>query len=114
MQVYSTRQAKADIDAVYSMGLFEDVHILPQPAENSTVDHPKADVILNVVERKTAGLSAGGGISATVSPLATAAAIIHLAIWSHAWRLPAINTCKPALRYLQWPRACCRGYHQLP
>ncbi|KAK9849807.1 hypothetical protein WJX84_004133, partial [Apatococcus fuscideae] len=64
-QVYSTRQAKADIDAVYSMGLFEDVHILPQPAENSTVDHPRADVILNVVERKTAGLSAGGGISAT-------------------------------------------------
>ena len=67
MQVYSTRQAKADIDAVYSMGLFEDVHILPQPAENSTVDHPRADVSLNVVERKTAGLSAGGGISATVS-----------------------------------------------
>lgn len=30
-----------DIDAVYSMGLFDDVTILPQPAEDSTLEHPK-------------------------------------------------------------------------
>ena len=41
-QVYSTRQARADIDSVYSMGLFDDVNILPQPAEDSTLEHPKA------------------------------------------------------------------------
>ncbi len=41
-QVYSTRQARSDIDSVYSMGLFDDVNILPQPAEDSTLEHPKA------------------------------------------------------------------------
>ncbi len=40
--MYSTRQARADIDAVYSMGLFDDVNILPQPAEDSTLENPKA------------------------------------------------------------------------
>ena len=35
------RQAKTDIDAVYSMGLFDDVTILPQPSEDSTPDQPK-------------------------------------------------------------------------
>ncbi len=40
-QVYSLQQAKRDIDAVYSMGLFDDVSILPQPAEGSTIDNPK-------------------------------------------------------------------------
>ncbi|BDA46032.1 Outer envelope protein 80, chloroplastic [Coccomyxa sp. Obi] len=62
-QVYNVRQAKMDIDAVYSMGLFDDVTILPQPAEDSTLEHPKVDLVLNVVERKTGGLSCGGGIS---------------------------------------------------
>jgi hypothetical protein len=74
------------------MGLFDDVNILPQPAEDSTLDNPKVctdfrplqhsrrcghsgssepwhcliqvDLTLNIVERKTGGLSAGGGISA--------------------------------------------------
>ena len=40
-QVYNVRQAKLDIDAVYSMGLFDDVNILPQPAEDSTLELPK-------------------------------------------------------------------------
>ncbi len=34
-----------DIDAVYSMGLFDDVTILPQPAEDSTLEHPKVRAI---------------------------------------------------------------------
>ncbi len=41
LQVYNVRQAKMDIDAVYSMGLFDDVTILPQPADDSTLEHPK-------------------------------------------------------------------------
>ena len=41
VQVYNVRQAKQDIDAVYSMGLFDDVNILPQPSEDSTMEQPK-------------------------------------------------------------------------
>lgn len=39
--VYNLRQAKADIDSIYSTGLFEDVNIVPQEAEDSTETHPK-------------------------------------------------------------------------
>jgi hypothetical protein len=42
--VYNLRQAKADIDSIYSTGLFEDVNIVPQEAEDSTESHPKARV----------------------------------------------------------------------
>ena len=42
LQVYSAQQARSDIDAVYNMGLFDDVNILPQPAEDSTQEQPKA------------------------------------------------------------------------
>lgn len=35
------KQAQADIESVYSMGLFDDVNILPSPAEDSTADAPK-------------------------------------------------------------------------
>lgn len=62
--IYNIRQAKRDIDAIYSMGLADDVNLLPQPAEDSAVDHPKVDLTINVVERSTGGFSAGGGISA--------------------------------------------------
>ena len=89
MQVYSLRQAKSDIEAIYSMGLFDDVSIRPQPAEGSTLEQPKVrwrgrcpcepslpraarhsfpaqvDLSLEIKERKTGGLSAGGGISAS-------------------------------------------------
>lgn len=41
MQVYNIKQAKRDIDAVYSMGLFDDVNILPSPAEDTTLESPK-------------------------------------------------------------------------
>jgi len=40
-QVYNMKQAQADIESVYSMGLFDDVNILPSPAEDSTADAPK-------------------------------------------------------------------------
>jgi outer membrane protein insertion porin family len=86
--VYSARQAKADLDAVFAMGLFEDVNLVPQAAagsgggggggDGSKVEPagspfdaapggpaPSVDVTLTLVERKTGGASAGGGISAT-------------------------------------------------
>ena len=64
-QVYNLQQAKSDIGAVYSMGLFDDVSIRPQPAEGSTVEAPRVDLTVEVKERnKTGGLAAGGGISA--------------------------------------------------
>jgi hypothetical protein len=64
--VYSTRQARADIDAVYSMGLFDDVNILPQPAEDSTLENPKA----RPVPRPPPALfqaPLGGGLSGVVA-----------------------------------------------
>lgn len=64
-QVYNLKQGKQDIDAVYSMGIFEDVNLKPVPAEDHSRDLPKVDLTLNVTERKKmGGLSAGGGISA--------------------------------------------------
>ena len=39
--MYNIKQAKRDIDAVYSMGLFDDVNILPSPSEDSNLENPK-------------------------------------------------------------------------
>ena len=86
-RVYSARQAKADLDAVYGTGLFEDVNLVPQaaasgggtgedgsssapPSPSNPFDAPPGgpapavDVTVTLVERKTGGASAGGGISA--------------------------------------------------
>lgn len=64
-EIHSLRQSKADVEAVYAMGLFEDVSIRPQPAEGSTIENPLVDLTLEVKERKkNGGLAAGGGISA--------------------------------------------------
>jgi outer membrane protein assembly factor BamA len=45
LQVYNMKQAQADIESVYSMGLFDDVNILPSPAEDATSDAPKASLL---------------------------------------------------------------------
>ena len=45
VQVYNMKQAQADIESVYSMGLFDDVNILPSPAEDATSDAPKATLL---------------------------------------------------------------------
>jgi outer membrane protein insertion porin family len=63
-RVYSLKEAQSDISAVYATGLFDDVSIRPQPAEGSTVDAPRVNLVMEVKERKTGGLAAGGGISA--------------------------------------------------
>ncbi|XP_077214601.1 outer envelope protein of 80 kDa [Tasmannia lanceolata] len=58
-QVYSLLQGKRDVETVLTMGIMEDVGIIPQPVG----DTGKVDLIMNVVERVSGGFSAGGGIS---------------------------------------------------
>ena len=45
-QVFSLQQGRRDIDAIYSMGLFEDVAMRPQPAEGSSLEDPKVGACL--------------------------------------------------------------------
>ncbi|KAG5517589.1 hypothetical protein RHGRI_038102 [Rhododendron griersonianum] len=54
-QVYSMLQGKRDVDTVLTMGIMEDVSIIPQPAG----DTGKVDLTMNVVERVSGGFSAG-------------------------------------------------------
>ncbi|KAJ7980765.1 outer envelope protein 80, chloroplastic [Quillaja saponaria] len=61
-QVYSMLQGKRDVETVLTMGIMEDVSIIPQPA-----DTDKVDLVMNVVERKSGGFSAGGGISSGIT-----------------------------------------------
>ncbi|KAK9221004.1 hypothetical protein WN944_009428 [Citrus x changshan-huyou] len=58
-QVYSMLQGKRDVETVLTMGIMEDVSIIPQPAGDTSM----VDLIMNVVERPSGGFSAGGGIS---------------------------------------------------
>ncbi|XP_031256933.1 outer envelope protein 80, chloroplastic isoform X1 [Pistacia vera] len=62
-QVYSVFQGKRDVETVLTMGIMEDVSIIPQPAG----DTDKVDLIMNVVERPSGGFSAGGGISSGIT-----------------------------------------------
>ncbi|KAH9707350.1 Outer envelope protein 80 [Citrus sinensis] len=62
-QVYSMLQGKRDVETVLTMGIMEDVSIIPQPAG----DTGKVDLIMNVVERPSGGFSAGGGISSGIT-----------------------------------------------
>ncbi|KAH7836831.1 hypothetical protein Vadar_006191 [Vaccinium darrowii] len=62
-QVYSMLQGKRDVDTVLTMGIMEDVSIIPQPAG----DTGKVDLTMNVVERVSGGFSAGGGISSGIT-----------------------------------------------
>ncbi|KAG2487188.1 hypothetical protein HYH03_014166 [Edaphochlamys debaryana] len=66
-QVYNLRTVRRDINSVYSTGLFEDVNVSTREADDSTEAAPKVDLVLDLVERKTGGLSAGGGLSAAAS-----------------------------------------------
>ncbi|KAJ0988151.1 hypothetical protein J5N97_006507 [Dioscorea zingiberensis] len=58
-QVYSMLQGKRDVETILTMGIMEDVTIIPQPAG----DTGKVDLVMNLVERTSGGFSAGGGIS---------------------------------------------------
>ncbi|KAL5054841.1 hypothetical protein RYX36_035523 [Vicia faba] len=55
-------QGKRDVETVLTMGIMEDVSIIPQPADTG-----KVDLVMNVVERPSGGFSAGGGISSGIT-----------------------------------------------
>ncbi|KHN33340.1 Outer envelope protein 80, chloroplastic [Glycine soja] len=61
-QVYSMLEGKRDVETVLTMGIMEDVSIIPQPADTG-----KVDLVMNVVERPSGGFSAGGGISSGIT-----------------------------------------------
>lgn len=62
-QVYSMLQGKRDVETILTMGIMEDVSIIPQPAG----DTGKVDLVMNLVERPSGGFSAGGGISSGIT-----------------------------------------------
>ncbi|KAM0932349.1 putative bacterial surface antigen (D15), POTRA domain, surface antigen D15 [Dioscorea sansibarensis] len=62
-QVYSMLQGKRDVETTLTMGIMEDVTIIPQPAG----DTGKVDLVMNLVERPSGGFSAGGGISSGIT-----------------------------------------------
>ncbi|KAI5056444.1 hypothetical protein GOP47_0028262 [Adiantum capillus-veneris] len=59
-QVYSLQQGRRDVETVLTMGIMEDVNIVPQAASG---DSRMVDLTMNVVERVPGGFSAGGGLS---------------------------------------------------
>jgi outer membrane protein insertion porin family len=50
---------------LYSTGLFEDIDIESREAPTSSDTTPRIDLTINLKERKSGGLGAGGGISAS-------------------------------------------------
>ncbi|XP_023532612.1 outer envelope protein 80, chloroplastic [Cucurbita pepo subsp. pepo] len=79
-QVYSMLQGKRDAETVLTMGIMEDVSIIPQPA----ADAGKVDLLMNVVERPSGGFSAGGGLSCgTTGGAGPLAALIGSFAYSH-------------------------------
>ncbi|KAK1259576.1 hypothetical protein QJS04_geneDACA010312 [Acorus gramineus] len=62
-QVYSLLQGRRDVETILTMGIMEDVSIIPQPAG----DTGKVDLVMNLVERVSGGFSAGGGISSGIT-----------------------------------------------
>ncbi|CAI5529683.1 unnamed protein product [Closterium sp. Naga37s-1] len=59
-QVYSLQQGRRDVETVFTMGIMEDVNLIPHPAPGDT---GMVDLTMNVVERPPGGFSAGGGLS---------------------------------------------------
>ncbi|CAI7884873.1 unnamed protein product [Closterium sp. NIES-54] len=58
--VYSLQQGRRDVETVFTMGIMEDVNLIPHPAPGDT---GMVDLTMNVVERPPGGFSAGGGLS---------------------------------------------------
>ncbi|XP_039788603.1 outer envelope protein 80, chloroplastic-like isoform X2 [Panicum virgatum] len=62
-QAYNRAQVKRDVETILTMGIMEDVTIIPQPVGDSN----KVDLVMNLVERPSGGFSAGGGISSGIT-----------------------------------------------
>jgi len=57
--VFNRQTAERDLRRVYGLGIFEDVRLSFAPGE----DPRKVDVVVNVIEKNTGSVAAGGGIS---------------------------------------------------
>jgi hypothetical protein len=89
--VYSLRQAKQDIDSIYSTGLFEDVNIVPQEAEDSTEQQPK-------VWQQHLAQPAAACAAAAAALHVCGCAVVGLHITAHL--------CRPKARRADWMNAC--------
>lgn len=121
-QVFSLQQGKRDIDAIYSMGLFEDVAMRPQPAEGSSLENPKVRqpnshiyvcpascwtsfVVGNQCQQSVLAIGVGntnlmhtaGCHGCVVSPCPFG--------WTRSWRPSSANGCK---LYAKSERGPCR------
>ncbi len=61
-QVFNNKQIQQDLRRIFALGLFEDLAITIAPG---TTDPAKAVVQINVIERKSGSITAGGGVSSS-------------------------------------------------
>ena len=61
-KIFNGNTARKDIQRIFGLGIFDDVRLSYTPG---TVDPAKVILQLNVIERKTSSIIAGGGISST-------------------------------------------------
>ncbi|MGB3401880.1 MAG: BamA/TamA family outer membrane protein [Microcoleaceae cyanobacterium] len=66
--VFNQQTAQQDLRRVFGLGIFEDVRLELEPAEN---DPAKAVMVLNIVERSTGSISLGGGVSSATGLFGT-------------------------------------------
>ena len=66
--VFNQQTAQQDLRRVFGLGIFEDVRLELEPAEN---DPTKAVMVLNIVERSTGSISLGGGVSSATGLFGT-------------------------------------------
>ncbi|KAK9793219.1 hypothetical protein WJX73_004123 [Symbiochloris irregularis] len=58
---FNVQQAQADMLELNGTGLFQEVDILPRPAEGFTDEAPALDVLVSLVEKDQVAMSGGGG-----------------------------------------------------
>jgi outer membrane protein insertion porin family len=61
-QVFNSKKIQQDLRRIFALGLFEDLALTLSPG---TTDPAKAVVQINVIERKSGSITAGGGVSSS-------------------------------------------------
>jgi outer membrane protein insertion porin family len=61
-QVFNSKKIQQDLRRIFALGLFEDLGLTLAPGTN---DPAKAVVQINVIERKSGSITAGGGVSSS-------------------------------------------------
>jgi outer membrane protein insertion porin family len=61
-QVFNSKKIQQDLRRIFALGLFEDLGLTLAPG---TTDPAKAVVQINVIERKSGSITAGGGVSSS-------------------------------------------------